>query len=101
MRDIDRWVRRHGSRLLFVYGENDPWSAEPFTLGRGTRDSAVYYQTGGNHGSSIAGLDADDAAAATRRLARWGGVAAQRPSMTTRSAGVPDDTEVRRKTALR
>ena len=101
MRDIDRWVRRHGSRLLFVYGENDPWSAEPFTLGRGTRDSAVYYQAGGNHGSSIGGLDADEAAAATRRLARWGGVAAQPPSISARSARVVDDTEIRRKTALR
>ncbi|MGL4175481.1 MAG: S28 family serine protease, partial [Dermatophilaceae bacterium] len=60
MRDIDRWVRTRGSELLFVYGEDDPWSAEPFRLGPGTRDSAVYYQPGGDHGSTIAGLDADD-----------------------------------------
>jgi len=26
MLDIDRWVRNRGSRLLLVYGENDPWS---------------------------------------------------------------------------
>lgn len=100
MRDIDRWVRVNGEGLLFVYGENDPWSAEPFTLGRGTRDSASYYQADGNHGSNIAGLDAADEAAAIQRLARWAGVAAQPPAIAARSA-VPDDTEVRRATALR
>jgi hypothetical protein len=100
MFDIDRWVRNRGSRLLFVYGENDPWSAEPFTLGRGTRDSAVYYQADGNHGSTIAGLDAASAAAATRRLSRWAGVEAQPPGVAARSA-IADDTEVRRSTALR
>ena len=100
MRDIDRWVRTQGKQLLFVYGENDPWSAEPFRLGRGTRDSASYYQDEGNHGSNIAGLDAGDEAAAIRRLARWAGVAPQPPAVASRSA-VPDDTDVRRDTALR
>ncbi|MGL5908366.1 MAG: S28 family serine protease, partial [Phycicoccus sp.] len=102
MRDIDRWVRTRGSELLFVYGEDDPWSAEPFVLGRDTRDSAVYYQPNGNHGSRIAGLDAGEAAAATAQLRRWAGVADDSPApLALRAAGVPDDTEVRRETALR
>ena len=101
MRDIDRWVRNRGSRLLFVYGENDPWSAEPFRLGRRTRDSASYYQAHGNHRSSIAGLEAADAAAAARRLARWAGVPAETPGSPVRTVAVADDIEVRRDTALR
>jgi hypothetical protein len=100
MADIDRWVRTRGAQLLFVYGENDPWSAEPFALGRGTRDSARYYQAEGNHGSTIGGLSASDAAAATARLLRWGGVAAA-PSARTARASIADDTEIRRSTALR
>ena len=36
MADIDLWVRHSGRQLLFVYGGNDPWGAEPFHLGRGT-----------------------------------------------------------------
>ena len=28
--------------MLFVYGENDPWSAEKFEPGPGTRDSHWY-----------------------------------------------------------
>ena len=101
MLDIDRWVRTQGSQLLFVYGENDPWSAEPFRLGRGTRDSALYYVDEGNHGSSIAGLTPAQADSATRRLARWADVAPAPPARTSRTAAVADDTAIRRETGLR
>ena len=46
MADIDLWVRHSGRQLLFVYGENDPWGAEPFHLGRGTRDSLTLHRGG-------------------------------------------------------
>ncbi|WP_222854285.1 S28 family serine protease [Fodinicola acaciae] len=74
MPDIDAWVRYQGQRLLYVYGQNDPWSAEPFRLGPGTRDSYVYYVAGGNHGSKINMLTAGEAAAATATIQRWAGV---------------------------
>ena len=34
MRDVDTWVRNNAQRMLFVYGQNDPWGAEPFHLAR-------------------------------------------------------------------
>lgn len=74
MPDIDSWVRYQGQRLLYVYGQNDPWSAEPFRLGPGTRDSYIYYVAGGNHGSRINMLPAAEAAAATATIQRWAGV---------------------------
>jgi hypothetical protein len=37
MPDIDFWVKSQGQQLLFVYGSNDPWGAEPVELGFGTR----------------------------------------------------------------
>ncbi len=76
MLDIDHWVRDHGSRLLFVYGQNDPWSAEAFALGRRARDSYRYEAPGANHGANIAGLAAPQAAAATATVQRWAGVPA-------------------------
>ncbi|USX50235.1 S28 family serine protease [Lentzea sp. HUAS12] len=76
MRDIDTWVRHQGSRLLFVNGQNDPWSAEPFRLGRGTRDSLSYTVPGGNHGANIAKLPEKERAAATAAVLRWAGVSA-------------------------
>ncbi|MQA94242.1 MAG: aminopeptidase [Streptosporangiales bacterium] len=74
MPDVDHWVRTRGSELLFVYGANDPWGAEPFRLGRGTRDSLWYTVTGGNHGANIAQLPEAQRANATTALRRWAGV---------------------------
>ncbi|MFE6931398.1 S28 family serine protease [Streptomyces sp. NPDC057699] len=75
MGDVDSWVRNNARNMLYVYGENDPWGAEPFHLGRGARDSYVYTVPGGNHGSKVAGLVADEKAKATAAILRWAGVA--------------------------
>ncbi|MFB4282357.1 MULTISPECIES: S28 family serine protease [unclassified Nonomuraea] len=69
MLDVDRWVRTRSERMLFVYGENDPWSAERFTPSG--RDSYLYVAPGSNHGASIARLTEADRAAATATLRRW------------------------------
>ncbi|MFI7088358.1 S28 family serine protease [Streptomyces anulatus] len=75
MRDVDRWVKRNARQMMYVNGENDPWSAEPFRLGRGAKDSYVYTVPGGNHGSKVSGLVADEKAKATAAILRWAGVA--------------------------
>ncbi|ARZ70013.1 aminopeptidase [Streptomyces sp. HU2014] len=77
MADIDRWVRNDSRRMLFVYGQNDPWSGEPFNLGRNAaaRDDYRFYAPGGNHGANIAQLVADDRAKATAEVLEWAGVA--------------------------
>ncbi|MEU4672538.1 S28 family serine protease [Amycolatopsis sp. NPDC023774] len=93
MPDVDFWVKAHGRQLLFVYGSNDPWSAEPFELGYGSRDSYRYFVPGGNHDSTIAQLPAAQAAEATATIRRWAGL----PAASSRSlasvaapAGFPD-----------
>ncbi|SDM37435.1 S28 family serine protease [Streptomyces wuyuanensis] len=75
MDDVDSWVRHHARQMLFVYGENDPWGAEPFRLGKGARDSYVFTAPGANHGANVAGLKADQRAKATARILEWAGVA--------------------------
>ncbi|MET9423943.1 S28 family serine protease [Streptomyces sp. NPDC006540] len=75
MKDVDTWVRHNADRMMFVYGENDPWGAEPFRVGKGTRDSHVYTAPGANHGANVAGLVADERAKATAAILRWAGVA--------------------------
>ncbi|MER6301715.1 S28 family serine protease [Kitasatospora sp. NPDC001539] len=74
MRDVDRWVRTRGERLMFVNGAADPSVAEPFRLGNGSRDSYLFQVPGGTHSARIARLPAADAAAATATLRRWAGV---------------------------
>jgi hypothetical protein len=74
MADIDHWLKTSGRRMLFVYGENDPWSAEKFEPGSGTRDSHWYTVPNGNHGSSIAALPTAQRVEATGILQTWMGV---------------------------
>jgi hypothetical protein len=89
MRDVDSWVRYQGSRLLFVNGQNDPWSAEPFRLGPGTRDSLSFAVPNGNHGSNIAKLPEKERAAATAAVLRWAGVSG---SVSAQAAGEDPDS---------
>jgi hypothetical protein len=95
MRDIDNWVRFAGGKLLFVYGEHDPWSAEPFRLGPGTRDSYSFTVPAGNHGSTIAKLPDAQRAKATAAVLRWAAV----PAVTATAAlnGLDDLSELRRR----
>lgn len=72
MRDVDGWVRAHGDRMMFVYGERDPWSGGQFTPGPG-RDAVKYVAPLANHGASVLALSPADRADAGARLARWMG----------------------------
>jgi hypothetical protein len=71
MGDIDRWVRNDASRLMFIYGERDPYSAEPFQLGPGTRESFWFQVPEGNHSSRISMLPRIDQQTATRAIKVW------------------------------
>jgi hypothetical protein len=95
MLDIDLWVRLAGRQLLFVYGSDDPWGAEPFRLGIGTKDSLWYVAQAANHGANIAKLNPTEKATATAAVQRWAGVtppaAALSSGTGTRIAGLDDD----------
>lgn len=73
MTDIDQWVKSEGDRLLFVYGEWDPWTGGAFSLGQAT-DSLVLTQTRGSHAARLSRLSDPDEAAAFARLEAWTGV---------------------------
>ncbi|HYQ69282.1 S28 family serine protease [Actinophytocola sp.] len=83
MTDVDRWVAKSSSQMLFVYGSNDPWGAERFRPSN--NDSFIYTAPGANHGANISRLTAPDAAAARATVLRWAGVAAV---ANQRSAGL-------------
>ncbi|MBG0829050.1 aminopeptidase [Planomonospora sp. ID67723] len=89
MLGVDHWVRSRSSRMMFVYGENDPWGAERFTPSR--NDSHLYVAPGANHGANIAALAEGDREAATAILRRWAGVADTPPAARSAQPSVPDD----------
>jgi len=74
MRDIDDFIEHHGERLLFIYGEWDPWTAGKFPLGDAS-DSETLIQPQGTHGARIESLTASDRASALAKLEAWTGVA--------------------------
>ncbi|MEU7240759.1 S28 family serine protease [Streptomyces sparsogenes] len=100
MRDIDSWVRHDARRMLFVYGQNDPWGAERFRLGKGAEDAYVYTVAGGNHGSNIGQLAAAEKAKATAAVQRWAGVEPAARPLAPYDARL-DRREVEREPALR
>jgi len=73
MRDILDFVEHDGHRLLFIYGEWDPWTAGKFVLGDAT-DSAVLIQPQGMHTARIMTLESSDRAGALAMLEAWTGV---------------------------
>jgi hypothetical protein len=84
MIDIDHWVGKDSSQMLFVYGANDPWGSEPFHPS--SHDSYSYTAPGFNHGANISRLNPADAAAATATLKRWAGVATAAAATTLSTA---------------
>ena len=73
MQAVDGFVQDHGERLLFVYGELDPWSGGMFDLG-GAADSLRVVAPMAPHGALIRNLAEPDRTALLNRLAAWTGV---------------------------
>ncbi len=70
MRDIQDWVKEHGTRMVFVYGELDPWTGGQLELGNAV-DSMKVYAPGTNHGARIDDLSTTDRLAVDAALQRW------------------------------
>jgi hypothetical protein len=73
MQEIDDYVEHMGNRLLFIYGQWDPWTAGRFVLGDAA-DSASLIEAQGTHLSKIMGLDPTDLQTAFAMLTAWTGV---------------------------
>jgi hypothetical protein len=69
---VQRWLTAEGQRVMFVYGENDPWTAGAFEV-NSARDQYRYTVTGfgGNHRAKILQLPTAQAQEALATLRRW------------------------------
>jgi hypothetical protein len=79
MPDIQEWIATDGDRMMFIYGEYDPWTAGMVELGDAT-DSYIFVDPGGTHGSYIRTLEPDDQETALAILQRWTGVTPVMPA---------------------
>jgi hypothetical protein len=83
--DIDDWVQTSGDKLLFVYGQLDPWTYGAFRLGDAT-DSLEVVTPNGTHDDGMLALSDADRAAAFAKLAAWTGVTPQVPAAADQAA---------------
>ncbi|MCE9580646.1 MAG: peptidase [Deltaproteobacteria bacterium] len=84
MQDIDTWVRTEGDRILFIYGEFDPWTGGAFDLGTNP-GLARFVAPEGNHGSGLLQLSPADRATAYATLTEWTGVTPVSAGATARA----------------
>ncbi len=73
MEDIAAWVTNESERIIWIYGENDPWTAGAVNLGQ-ERDAHVFFAPSQGHQANIADLAPIDINALQQALARWTGV---------------------------
>ena len=67
---VASWVRAHGERMLYIYGENDPWASRPYEVRR-QNDSYRYFVPNGTHSASITQLPEAERSEALATLSRW------------------------------
>ncbi len=89
MRAVHQWVLTKGSHLLFLYGQVDPWSATPFTLGSHPRGSVIYTIAGGNHVTPYTGLPAAQETSFVNALRAWAGLAPEAAGQIPASGPAP------------
>lgn len=46
---ITRFLKQNDPKMIFIYGENDPWSAAGVTWLKGKKQTHVFVQPGGSH----------------------------------------------------
>ena len=96
MLDIQSWVNTSAEKILFIYGENDPWTAGAFEVppAAQARDNRRYVVPGGNHGSHLSLLPEPQRSEAYTLLARWLG-ATVTPTATLTSQAQEHETYLR------
>jgi hypothetical protein len=97
MQDIDAFVKGEGERMLFIYGEWDPWTGGSYQLGQAA-DSLLVTQPQGTHGARIGRLPDLERTLAFGKLSAWTGVSPTLPQ--PRAALAPAPREPRLPPAL-
>ena len=73
MHDINKWVQKQGNNMLFIYGENDTWSAAAVEL-TGETNSIKMVKEGGSHRTRINSFSNDEKEIIYLTLEEWLGI---------------------------
>jgi hypothetical protein len=77
MHNINNWLQKHGNNMLFIYGENDTWSAAAVEL-TGETNSLKMVKDGGSHRTRISSFSDDEKEIIYSTLEEWLGIEIER-----------------------
>jgi hypothetical protein len=91
MIEMAQWARTGADKIIYVYGELDPWSAGAFPVSETGKETYKYVKVGGNHSANFERLAQAQREEAIATLARWLG---KQPVSTFMPAGERTSVEL-------
>ncbi len=70
MLDVNQFIRSYGNNMLYIYGENDTWSATAVNIGDRT-NAVKMVKEGGSHRTRISSFDGDEKEKIYSTLENW------------------------------
>ena len=70
MQKINQWLQNEGNNFIYIYGENDPWSAPAINISPNV-NSKKYYLKSGNHYTFIKTFPKDKQEEILKILMEW------------------------------
>lgn len=70
-RKITKFLKKNDPKMIFIYGENDPWTAAGVTWLKGKKNTRVFIQPGGSHLARIGTLPEKEKAEVIKLLNEW------------------------------
>jgi hypothetical protein len=71
MKDVNEFLQTKGDNIIYIYGEEDPWSASAVRLIPGKTNALEIIKKGGNHKTRINDLDRKDQQKILSKLKEW------------------------------
>mgnify|MGYP000386239622 CR=1 FL=1 len=70
MQNINKWLQKEASNILYIYGGNDTWSATSIQL-LGENNCVKMVKKGGSHGTNIRSFEGDERELIYSTLEKW------------------------------
>ncbi len=77
LQNVNTWLQKHANNILYIYGENDTWSATSIQL-LGENNSVKMVKKGGAHGTSIRNFEGQEKELIYSTLEKWLGLQIKR-----------------------
>jgi len=71
MKKVDKYLKKKGNNMIFLYGEYDPWSSTAFVPIEGKTNALKIVKKGGSHSTRINNLPDDQRTQVLDSLDKW------------------------------